>query len=337
MHVRRIATLAVVFALLFGIAGAAAQQRPPAVRLLNVSYDPTREFYAALNPLFVQDWRRRTGQSVTIAMSHGASGAQARAVIAGLDADVVTLALAGDVDAIARSGLIAPDWAKRLPQNSSPYTSTMVFVVRAGNPKHIRDWDDLVKPGVGIVTPNPKTSGSARWNLLAAWAYAARHDHDDEAKTRDFVRRLYHNAVVLDASSREATASFADRGLGDVLVNWENEAYFLLRSAPGKYQMIVPSVSILAEPSVSWVDKNAAANGTLPVAQAYLRFLYTPQAQRLACKFGYRPRLTSVLGSCGTHFAQTDLTTIAQFGGWANANARFFADGALFDQIYGLK
>lgn len=335
MKPRRVTWLALFLALLFGFAGAGAQ--PNAIRLLNVSYDPTREFYAAINPLFAEYWKKKTGQTVTVAMSHGASGAQARSVIAGLDADVVTLALAGDVDAIARNKLIAPDWARRLPQNSSPYTSTMVFVVRAGNPKHIHDWSDVVKPGIGVITPNPKTSGSARWNFLAAWAYASKHDRNDDAQTRDFVSRFYHNAIVLDASSREATASFADRGLGDVLVNWENEAYFLLRSAPGKYELIVPSVSILAEPSVSWVDKNVASHGTADAAKAYLQFLYTPDAQRLACKYGYRPRLTSVLGSCGTHFGRTDLETIADFGGWSNASARFFADGGIFDQIYNLK
>jgi sulfate/thiosulfate-binding protein len=332
---RRATWLALLFALLFGFAGAGAQ--PNAIRLLNVSYDPTREFYAAFNPLFAEYWKKKTGQTVTVAMSHGASGAQARSVIAGLDADVVTLALAGDVDAIARNKLIAPEWATRLPLNSSPYTSTMVFVVRAGNPKHIHDWSDVVKPGIGVITPNPKTSGSARWNFLAAWAYASKHDHNNDAQTRDFVSRFYHNAIVLDASSREATASFADRGLGDVLVNWENEAYFLLRSAPGKYELIVPSVSILAEPSVSWIDKNVASHGTADVAKAYLQFLYTPDAQRLACKYGYRPRLTSVLGSCGTHFGRTDLETIADFGGWSNASARFFADGGIFDQIYNLR
>lgn len=331
----RVTVLSLVLAALFGLAAAAAQPGP--VHLLNVSYDPTREFYAAYNPLFAEFWKKKTGQTVTISMSHGSSGAQARSVIAGLDADVVTLALAGDVDAIARNRLIAPDWATRLPLNSSPYTSTMVFVVRAGNPKHIRDWNDLVKPGIGVVTPNPKTSGSARWNFLAAWAYASKHDHNDEAQTRDFVSRFYHNAVVLDASSRESTASFADRGLGDVLVNWENEAFFLLRSAPGKYEMIVPSISILAEPSVSWVDTNVAQHGTADVAKAYLQYLYTPQAQRLACKFGYRPRLTSVLKTCETHFGRSDLETIADFGGWSAATARFFSDNGIFDQIYNLK
>jgi sulfate transport system substrate-binding protein len=332
---RRVCLLTLVLAVIAGVTGAVAQ--PAAVHLLNVSYDPTREFYAAYNPLFAGYWKKKTGQSVTVAMSHGASGAQARSVIAGLDADVVTLALSGDVDAIARNKLLASDWATRLPLNSSPYTSTMVFVVRAGNPKHIRDWNDVVKPGVGVITPNPKTGGSARWNFLAAWAYASKHDHNNDAQTRDFLSRFYHNAIVLDASSREATASFADRGLGDVLVNWENEAFFLLRSAPGKYQMIVPSVSILAEPSVSLVDTNVAKHGTLDVAKAYLQYLYTPEAQRLACKFGYRPRLTSVMGTCGTTFARSDLVTIATFGGWPSATARFFADGGVFDQIYNLK
>jgi sulfate transport system substrate-binding protein len=307
--------------------------QPASVRLLNVSYDPTRELYAAYNPLFAAYWKKKTGQTLVVEQSHGASGAQSRAVQAGLDADVVTLALGADIDAIARSGLLASNWQSRLPHDSSPYTSTIVFVVRKGNPKHIRDWDDLVKPGIGIVTPNPKTSGAARWNFLAAWTYASKRSHNDEAKTRDFVGRFYHNAVVLDAASRAATASFAERGLGDVLVNWENEAYFLLRSDPGKYEIVVPSVSVLAEPSVAWVDHNVAQHRTLDVAKAYLAYLYTPEAQRLVCRYGYRPTLTAVLGSCGTHFPRVDLSTIASFGGWQAAQARFFADGGVFDQI----
>lgn len=334
LAIRTIA-LALFAAVLSGAQGAQAQ--PASLHLLNVSYDPTREFYAAYNPLFADYWKRKTGQTVTIAQSHGSSGAQARAVIAGLDADVVTLALASDVDAIAKNGFIATDWERRLPLDSSPYTSTIVFVVRKGNPKHIRDWDDIVRPGIGVVTPNPKTSGAARWNFLAAWAYASKHDHNNDAQTRDFVGRFYHNAVALDAASRESTTSFAERGLGDVLVNWENEAFFLVRSDPGKYEIVVPSVSILAEPSVSWVDHNVAAHGTADVAKAYLQFLYTPEAQRLACRYGYRPTLTSVLGTCGTRFGRSDLETIADFGGWPSAQAHFFADGGIFDQIYNLK
>jgi len=327
---------AMILAVLFLARGSAGAQSSP-VHLLNVSYDATREFYAAYNPLFADYWKKKTGQSVTIDQSHGSSGAQARAVMQGLDADVVTLALGSDIDAIAGTGLIATGWQSRLPNDSSPYTSTIVFVVRKGNPKHIRDWNDLVKPGIGIVTPNPKTSGAARWNLLAAWAYASRHDHNGDAQTRDFVGRLYNNAVVLDTSSRDSTASFAQRGLGDVLVNWENEAYFLLRSDPGKYEIVVPSLSILAQPSVAWVDHNVAQHGAQAAATAYLQYLYTPAAQRLECRYGFRPILTSVLGTCGTHFASLDLWTIANFGGWKAAQSRYFADGGIFDQIYQLK
>lgn len=264
------------FVLLAG--GGAVRPQPSDVHLLNASYAATREFYAAVNPAFAAYWKKKTGRTVTIAQSHGSSGAQARAVIAGLDADVVTLALGSDIDAIARAGLTDPNWQGRLPKNSSPYTSTIDFVVRKGNPKHIHDWSDLVKSGVGIVTPNPKTGGSARWNFLAAWAYASRRDHNNEAETRDFVARLYKNAVVLDADSRTATASFAERGLGDVLVNWENEAYYLARSQPGKYEIVTPSISILAEPSVAWVDKNAAQHGMADIAKAYLEYLYSEPA-----------------------------------------------------------
>lgn len=305
--------------------------------LLNVSYDPTREFYAAYNKVFAAYWKRKTGQTVTINQSHGGSGAQARAVIDGLDADVVTLALAYDIDAIAQQVKLLPaDWQKRLPDNSTPYTSTIVFVVRKGNPKRIRDWGDLVKPGVSLVMPNPKTSGGARWNFLAAWGYALKRNHNDDAAARAFVSRLYKNVAVLDSGARGATISFSDRQIGDVLVGWENEGYFLQRTAPQQgYQVITPSVSILAEPPVAVVDANARKHGTQPLAEAYLHYLYSPEAQRLACSEGYRPRLTSVMGTCGTHFERSDLLTIANFGGWQAAQARFFGDGAVFDQISG--
>lgn len=308
----------------------------PPITLLNVSYDPTREFYAAYNPLFAAYWKSKTGQSVTVNQSHGGSGAQARAVIEGLDADVVTLALAYDVDAIAqKTGSIARDWEHRLPHDSSPYTSTIVFVVRKGNPKHIRDWNDVVAPGVNVVTANPKTGGGARWNFLAAYAYALKRNHGDDAKARDFVAALYKNVGVLDSGARGSTTTFAERGIGDVLLAWENEAHFITSKTPGQYEIVVPSVSILAQPSVAWVDANVQRHGTADAAKAYLEFLYTPAAQRLACKFGYRPTLTTVLGSCGTAFPRTDLVTVETFGGWNAVQARFFADGAVFDQISG--
>ncbi len=306
-----------------------------AATLLNVSYDPTRELYAEYNALFAKYWKQKSGEDVTIQQSHGSSGAQARAVISGLEADVVTLALAGDIDAISQNAkLLPPDWAKRLPQNSTPYTSTIVFLVRKGNPKHIHDWNDLAKPGVGVITPNPKTSGAARWIVLAAYSYGMKRNHNSEAKTRALIGAIYKNALVLDSASRASTLTFTERGLGDVLVSWENEAILALRDHPKDYELIVPSVSVLAEPPVAWVDANVAKHHTEVVAKAYLEFLYTPQAQRLACKWGYRPRDTSVLGHCGTSFPRTDLTTIASFGGWPNANKVFFADGALFDQVF---
>jgi sulfate/thiosulfate transport system substrate-binding protein len=304
-------------------------------KLLNVSYDPTRELYAAYNKAFASYWQRKTGQTVTIDQSHGGSGAQARAVIDGLDADVVTLALAYDIDAIAQKAKLLPlDWQKQFPDNSTPYTSTIVFVVRKGNPKHIRDWGDLVKPGVSLVTPNPKTGGGARWNFLAAWGWALKRNHNDEAKARAFVGALYKNVAVLDTGARGATISFAERQIGDVLIAWENEGFFLQRTSPKDgYEIVVPSVSILAEPSVAVVDVNARKHGTTALAHEYLQYLYSPEAQKLECGFGYRPRLTSVLGRCGTHFERTDLVTIATFGGWQAANARFFAEGGVYDQI----
>jgi sulfate transport system substrate-binding protein len=303
--------------------------------ILNVSYDPTREFYAEYNPLFAAYWLKKTGEGVTIQQSHGSSGAQSRAVIEGLEADVVTLALAYDIDAIAaKTQLIAPDWATRLPDDSAPYTSSIVFLVRKGNPKHIHDWNDIARPGVGVITPNPKTSGAARWNVLAAWSYGMKRNHNDESKARALLGAIYKNALVLDSASRASTVTFTERGIGDVLVSWENEAILAAREHPGQYEIVVPSVSILAEPPVAWVDGNVAKHHTEAVAKAYLQFLYTRDAQRLACKWGYRPRMTSVMGTCGTSFPRTDLTTIATFGGWKAAAARFFADGGIFDQVY---
>ncbi len=305
--------------------------------ILNVSYDPTREFYAAYDTLFSAQWKRKTGQDVAVRQSHGGSGAQARAVIEGLEADVVTLALAYDIDAIAqKTGLLAADWQRRLPASSAPYTSTIVLVVRKGNPKRIHDWSDVARPGVSVVTPNPKTSGGARWNFLAAYAYGLKHNHDDDAKARALVGQIYRNAAVLDTGARGSTISFSERQIGDVLVAWENEAFFLQRTSPNAgYEIVVPSVSILAEPPVAVVDGNARKHGTEALARAYLQYLYSPEAQRLACRAGFRPRLAAALGTCGTRFARSDLVTIANFGGWQAAQARFFADGGVYDQVYG--
>jgi len=332
---RPLVALTLALGVAIGLRGAATAAQTQTQTLLNVSYDPTRELYGAYNALFAAYRKKKTGDVVTVQQSHGGSGAQARAVIEGLDADVVTLALGYDLDAIAKSGLLAPDWQKRLPDASSPYTSTIVFLVRRGNPKHIRDWNDLVRPGINVVSPNPKTSGGARWNFLAAYAYALRRAHNDDAKARAFVGALYHNVSVLDSGSRGATTTFTERGIGDVLVAWENEAYLATRSARGDdYRIVVPSTSILAQPPVAVVDANAKKHGTTELAKAYLAYLYSPAAQKLVCDAGYRPVSTAVLASCRTHFRKLDLARIDAFGGWAAAQARFFADGGVFDQIY---
>jgi sulfate transport system substrate-binding protein len=326
--------LAALLAAALPFAQPAPAPADPNVTLLNVSYDPTREFYAAYNAIFAKHWKATTGQTVTIQQSHGGSGAQARAVIEGLDADVVTLALGYDIDAVAKAGLLAPDWQSRFPDASSPYTSTIVFLVRAGNPKKIRDWNDVAAPGVNVITPNPKTSGGARWNFLAAYNYGLRSNHNDEARARAFVAAVYKNVSVLDSGSRGATTTFTERGIGDVLLAWENEAILATHEHPGQFAIVVPRTSILAEPPVAVVTTNAQKHGTERVAEAYLRGLYDPDAQKLACSYGYRPRLTSVLRGCGTHFAIADLATIEKFGGWQAAQKRFFAEGGVFDQIY---
>ncbi len=308
---------------------------PADVALLNVSYDPTRELYKDYNALFAADWRRRTGQSVRINQSHDGSGKQARAVVDGLAADVVTLALAYDIDQIAARGLIAPGWQSRLPFNSSPYTSTIVFLVRKGNPKRIHDWIDLVRPGVQIVTPNPKTSGGARWSYLAALAVARRHNGGDEAKALGFVRGIYKNVPVLDTGSRGATTTFVQRGIGDVLLGWENEALLAIDEVgPGKLEVVRPSMSMLAEPPVAVVDKVADKHGTRAVATAYLRGLYSEAAQDLAARRHYRPRSAAVAARYAQKFPHMDLVSIASFGGWTKAQARHFADGGAFDKIY---
>jgi len=305
--------------------------------LLNVSYDPTRELYKAINPAFVADWKAKTGEEIQLQASHGGSGAQARAVIEGLNADVVTLALAADIDAIAKkSGKIAEDWQKRLPNNSTPYASTIVFLVHKGNPKKIKDWDDLARSGVAVVTPNPKTSGGARWNYLGAWAYGAKKFGDDEEKTKEFVKSIYQNAPVLDTGARGATITFAQRGIGDVLIAWENEAFLAQKEfGADKFEIIAPPQSILAEPPVAVVDANADAKGNRKVAEAYLNFLYTPAAQAIIAKNFYRPAHPEFADKDDLKkFHKISFVTIDKdFGGWAAAQKKHFADGGIFDQI----
>lgn len=305
--------------------------------LLNASYDPTRELYKAINAAFAADWKTKTGETIAIQASHGGSGSQARAVIDGLAADVVTLALAGDIDAIAaKSNKIAPDWQRRLPNNSSPYTSTIVFLVKKGNPKGVENWDDLAKPGVAVVTPNPKTSGGARWNYLAAWGYGLKKFNGDESKTKDFVKAIYKNAPVLDTGARGSTITFAQRRIGDVLITWENEAFLVLQEfAKDKFEIVVPSLSILAEPPVAVVDANVDAKGTRKVAEAYLQFLYTPPAQVIIAKHFYRPAHPEFAAKQDLdRLPKLELITIDKaFGGWAAAQKKHFADGGIFDEI----
>ena len=306
------------------------------ITLLNVSYDPTRELYQDVNTAFAKEWKGKTGDNVKIKQSHGGSGKQARAVIDGLEADVVTLALAYDIDALAEHKLLATDWQKRLTHNSSPYTSTIVFLVRKGNPKGIKDWNDLIKPGVSVITPNPKTSGGARWNHLAAWGYALRQPGGSEAKARDFLGKLYKNVPVLDSGARGATTTFVERGIGDVLIAWENEAYLAVKElGPTKFDIITPSVSILAEPPVAVVDKFADKHGTRKVAEAYLNYLYTDEAQDIIAKNYYRPATDKAAKKYASQFAKVNLFTIEQVaGGWTAAQKAHFADGGIFDQIY---
>ncbi|MQA30216.1 MAG: sulfate ABC transporter substrate-binding protein [Luteitalea sp.] len=328
-HRFRTAAVAFGLALSLGLAPAHGQA------LLNVSYDPTRELYQDFNAAFIKYWQAKTGKTVAIRQSHGGSGGQGRAVIDGLDADVVTLALAYDVDAVAQSGLIRADWQKRLPENSSPYTSTIVFLVRKDNPKAIKDWGDLVKPGVQIITPNPKTSGGARWNYLAAWGYALKQPGGTEAKARAFVAELFKHVPVLDSGARGSTTTFVQRGLGDVLLAWENEAYLALDEAPGKLEIVVPSLSILAEPPVAVVDRVVDKKGTREIAEAYLQYLYSPEGQEIAARRHYRPRDPKVAAKYASTFAKVNLFTIDElFGGWQKAQKTHFADGGLFDQIY---
>jgi sulfate/thiosulfate transport system substrate-binding protein len=307
------------------------------VTLLNVSYDPTRELYQAYNAAFAKHWQQTAGQKVAVKQSHGGSSKQARAVIAGLEADVVTLALAYDIDEIAqRAKLLPADWQKRLPNNSSPYTSTIVFLVRKGNPKGIRDWDDLVKPGVSVITPNPKTSGGARWNYLAAWGYALQKSANNPQKAREFVAALYRNVPVLDSGARGSTTTFVERGIGDVFISWENEAFLAIQElGRGKFEIVVPSLSILAEPPIALIDKVVDKKGTRKAAEAYLKFWYTPEAQEIAAKSFYRPIDPKVAAKYEKQFPKVNLFTIdEQFGGWQKAQQTHFADGGVFDQIY---
>jgi sulfate transport system substrate-binding protein len=326
--------LALTIGAVLTMAGPTARSAP-AVTLLNVSYDPTRELYEDYNRLFAAHWKATTGQDLRMQQSHGGSGRQARAVIDGLPADVVTLALAYDIDAIAgNAGLLPPGWQQKLPNNSSPYTSTIVLLVKKGNPKNIRDWGDLARPGVQVITPSPKTSGGARWNYLAAWAWALQKNAGNEAAASDFLRRLFANVPVLDTGARAATMTFVQRGIGDVLIAWENEA-LLARDRLGRdrFEIVVPSLSILAEPPVAVVERNAQKRGHLQVARAYLEYLYSPAAKELIARHYYRPTLQSVADQYAGRFPKLQLVTIADLGGWKAAHAKHFADGALFDQI----
>jgi sulfate transport system substrate-binding protein len=314
-------------------AGASAKT----IELLNVSYDPTRELYVDYNKAFAAHWKAKTGDDVTVKQSHGGSGKQARAVIDGLPADVVTLALAGDIDAIYTNAKLLPqDWQKRLPNNAAPYTSTIVFLVRKGNPQHIKDWNDLVKPGVAVITPNPKTSGGARWNYLAAWGYALRQPGGSDETAKAFVAALYKNVPVLDSGARGSTTTFVQRGIGDVAISWENEAFLAIKEfGADKFEIVVPSVSILAEPTVSVVDKVVKKKGTAEVAKAYLDYLYTDEGQEIAARNYYRPRNAAIAAKYPDNFAKLDLFTIDEvFGGWTKAQKTHFADGGVFDQIY---
>jgi sulfate/thiosulfate-binding protein len=306
------------------------------ITLLNVSYDPTRELYQDFNAAFSKYWLAKTGDKVTVKASHGGSGKQARSIIDGLDADVATLGLGYDVDQLYEKGKLIPkDWQKRLSLNSSPYTSTIVLLVRKGNPKKIKDWDDLTKSGVSVITPNPKTSGGARWNYLAAWAYAQKQDGGDETKTKEFISKLFKNVPVLDTGARGSTTTFAERGIGDVLIAWENEAFLAQKEFPGKYEIVIPSLSILAEPPVTVVDKYAKKHGTEAIAKAYLDYLYTEEGQEIAAKNFYRPTLASVAKKYEAQFPKVNLVKIDDdFGGWQVAQKKHFSDGGTFDQIY---
>jgi sulfate/thiosulfate transport system substrate-binding protein len=334
---RRRSFVAAILMMVFAVAPAAVYGK---TEMLNVSYDPTRELYQDFNKAFAKEWKRKTGQDVVVKQSHGGSGKQARAVIDGLEADIVTLALAYDIDEIAsKARLIPPNWQKRLPGNSSPYTSTIVFLVRKGNPQKIKDWNDLVRPGVKVITPNPKTSGGARWNYLAAWAYALKQGGGSEAKAKDFITKLFRNVPVLDSGARGATTTFVQRGQGDVLIAWENEAFLAVNElGRDRFEIVVPSLSILAEPPVAVVDKVVDRKGTRKVAEEYLKYLYSPEGQEIAAKHYYRPHDKTVAAKHSQQFPKLNLVTIdSTFGGWTKAQKVHFSDGGIFDQIYGAR
>jgi len=322
--------IAVLFASLFAAAAVQAKE----VKLLNVSYDPTRELYQAVNPVFAAHWKGQTGDDVVIKQSHGGSSKQARSIMDGLEADVATLGIASDIDALHEHGDLLPEnWQTRLPSDSTPYTSTIVLLVKKGNPKGIKDWADLVKPGIAVITPNPKTSAGARWNFLAAWTYALKANANDDAKARAWIAQLYKNVPVLDTGARGATLTFAQRGLGDVLIAWENEAHLALKEFGEQFEIVLPSLSILAQPPVAVIDKNAKKHETEKVAEAYLKFLYTPEAQEIIAQNFFRPIDGTVAARHAKDFPKIELATIAQFGGWKAAQPKFFADGGVFDQI----
>ena len=331
MHRRPLTALAGILFWVASISSASAQNS-----LLNVSYDPTRELYHEINASFARHYKSKTGETVNIRQSHGGSGKQARSITEGLEADVATLALAPDIDALADRGLIPAEWQKRLPHNSAPYTSTIVFLVRKGNPKQIKDWSDLARPGVAVITPNPKTSGGARWNYLAAWGYALKQPGGDESKARDFVRQIFRNVPVLDSGARGATTTFVERGIGDVLIAWENEAWLAIKElGPNKVDIVAPSLSILAEPSVTLVDKYADRHGTRKLAQAYLEYLYSSEGQSIAARHYYRPRDVKIAEASAGQLAKIRLFTLDEvFGSWSKAQKAHFADGASFDQIF---
>src|SRR5688572_8386392 len=326
--------LALTAAVFIGGAGQAASAKE--ITLLNVSYDPTRELYVDFNKAFADYWKKKTGDTVKVNQSHGGSGRQARSVIDGLAADVVTLALAGDIDQIANQAKLLPvNWEERLPQKSAPYTSTIVFLVRKGNPKGITDWGDLIRPRIGVITPTPRTSGGARWNCLAAWAWAKKQPGGSDATAKEFVRKLYKNVPVLDTGARGSTTTFAQRGIGDVAISWENEAFLAVKElGPDKFEIVIPSISILAEPSVAVVDKVVLRRGTRAIAEEYLKYLYTPEGQEIAARNYYRPRNADVAKKHAELFPKLDLVTIKDFGGWGKAQKEHFGDGGVFDQIY---
>lgn len=330
-------TMKMKTSLLAALTGALLSVHAGAAELLNVSYDPTRELYTEFNELFAAHWKKQTGETVTVSQSHGGSGKQSRSVADGLEADVVTLALSLDIDQLHQEGNLVPaDWQKKLPNSSSPYTSTIVFIVRKGNPKGIKDWGDLVKGDTQVITPSPKTGGAPRWTYLAGWAWAEKQNGGDQAKAREFITQLYKHVPVLDTGARGSTTTFAQRKIGDVLLSWENEAHLIAKEFPGETEIVYPSLSILAEPPVAVVEKNTAKHGTTALAKAYLEYLYTEEAQDLVGKYFYRPREAKAAAKYADRFPKIELVTIEHFGGWANAQKIHFADGGIFDQIYGL-